>query len=94
MRSEGGRAARPHVGTASFASSYLLMMSGGNLGGRLGWAAVSDRIGRRAAFLVRARIISQHACQHLIGRDAFCVGAVLDERFAGERCGVERLCTT
>ena len=40
----------PHVVTASFASSYLLMMSGGNLGGRLGWAAFSDRFGRRASF--------------------------------------------
>jgi MFS family permease len=27
-----------------------MMMSGGNLGGRLGWAAFSDRFGRRASF--------------------------------------------
>ncbi len=38
--------------TSSFASSYLMAMACGNLGGRLGWAAVSDRIGRRATFVI------------------------------------------
>ncbi len=32
--------------TTSFASAYLMAMAGGNLAGRLGWAAVSDKIGR------------------------------------------------
>ena len=41
-------AAMPSIVTASFASSYLLMMSGSNLGGRLFWPSVSDNIGRRA----------------------------------------------
>lgn len=40
----------PGVVTASFASSYLLAISSGNLGGRLAWAALSDRIGRRNTF--------------------------------------------
>jgi len=40
----------PSLVTASFASSYLLAMAGGNLAGRLGWAAVSDKIGRKATF--------------------------------------------
>jgi len=40
----------PLIVTASFASSYLLLMSAGNLGGRLFWATVSDKIGRRMTF--------------------------------------------
>jgi len=32
--------------TSSFASAYLMAMAGGNLAGRLGWAAVSDKIGK------------------------------------------------
>jgi len=40
----------PLVVTAGFASSYLLLMSSGNLGGRLFWATVSDKIGRRTTF--------------------------------------------
>lgn len=40
----------PLLVTSSFASSYLMVMALGNLGGRLGWAAVSDRIGRRTTF--------------------------------------------
>ena len=40
----------PSIVTASFASSYILMLSIGNLGGRLAWAAVSDKIGRAATF--------------------------------------------
>ena len=40
----------PTLVTAGFASSYLMAMAGGNLAGRLGWAAVSDKIGRRTTF--------------------------------------------
>lgn len=40
----------PHLVTASFASSFILMLSVGNLGGRLAWAAISDKIGRPATF--------------------------------------------
>ena len=40
----------PALVTAAFASSYLMALAGGNLGGRLGWAAVSDKIGRRTTF--------------------------------------------
>merc|ERR1711963_372378 len=50
MISEVFTSAMPSVVTASFASSYLLAMAGGNLAGRLGWASVSDKIGRRATF--------------------------------------------
>merc|ERR1719411_744732 len=50
MISEVFSTAMPSVVTASFASSYLLAMAGGNLAGRLGWAAVSDKIGRKATF--------------------------------------------
>ena len=50
MISEVFLTAMPSIVTASFASSYLLAMAGGNLAGRLGWAAVSDSIGRRATF--------------------------------------------
>ena len=40
----------PSIVTASFASSFILMLSMGNLGGRLAWAAISDKIGRPATF--------------------------------------------
>ena len=40
----------PGLVTASFASSYLLAMAGGNLAGRIGWAALSDKIGQRNTF--------------------------------------------
>lgn len=40
----------PHIVTAAFASSFILMLSMGNLGGRLAWAAISDKIGRPATF--------------------------------------------
>lgn len=33
----------PGLVTASFSTGYLLALAGGNLAGRLGWAAVSDR---------------------------------------------------
>jgi hypothetical protein len=38
--------------TSAFASKFVLMLSAGNLGGRLGWAAVSDAIGRRGTFFI------------------------------------------
>jgi MFS family permease len=50
MISDVFTAAMPMVVTASFASSYLMAMAGGNLAGRLVWAAVSDKIGRRNTF--------------------------------------------
>ena len=31
--------------TTSFASAYLMAMSAGNLAGRIGWSAISDKIG-------------------------------------------------
>merc|ERR1719312_1191186 len=42
--------AMPALVTASFASAYLMSLAMGNLGGRLGWAAISDKIGRRNTF--------------------------------------------
>lgn len=42
--------AMPLLVTSSFASSYLMTMALGNLAGRLGWAAISDKIGRRNTF--------------------------------------------
>ena len=42
--------AMPALVTASFASAYLMSLATGNLGGRLGWAAISDKIGRRNTF--------------------------------------------
>ena len=38
--------------TSSFASAYLMSMAAGNLAGRLGWAAVSDKIGKYIAYPV------------------------------------------
>ncbi|RYG62657.1 hypothetical protein EON64_17465 [archaeon] len=40
----------PLIVTSAFASKYVMALSGGNLGGRLGWAAVSDLFGRRNTF--------------------------------------------
>merc|ERR1719427_111722 len=79
----------PSLVTASFASSYLLALAGGNLAGRLGWAAVSDRIGRPATFtlftvggagvfLSLPSIISgvvEHSSPALLG--LFCLNTVL-----------------
>ena len=42
--------AMPALVTAGFASAYLMAMAGGNLGGRIAWAAVSDKIGRWNTF--------------------------------------------
>jgi len=40
----------PLLVTSAFASAYLMAMAAGNLGGRIGWAAISDKIGRRNTF--------------------------------------------
>merc|ERR1719370_1837956 len=42
--------AMPALVTTGFASAYLMAMAAGNLGGRIGWAAISDKIGRRNTF--------------------------------------------
>ena len=42
--------AMPLLVTPVFASAYLMAVAAGNLGGRVAWASVSDRIGRRATF--------------------------------------------
>ncbi|CAM9370394.1 unnamed protein product [Chrysoparadoxa australica] len=42
----------PNVVTAVFASQYVQMLAAGNLGGRIGWAEFSDRIGRRPTFMM------------------------------------------
>jgi hypothetical protein len=42
--------AMPLLVTSGFASAYLMAMAAGNLSGRIGWAAISDRIGRRNTF--------------------------------------------
>jgi MFS family permease len=44
--------AMPAIVTSAFAASYVQMISVGNLGGRLGWAAISDKIGRRKTFMM------------------------------------------
>ncbi len=54
MVSEIFSAALPAVVTPSFASAYLLALAGGNLFGRLLWAAASDKIGRRNMFHIFA----------------------------------------
>lgn len=50
MMSQVFSSSLPAIVTSAFASSYVLALSAGNLGGRIGWAAVSDKIGRRAVF--------------------------------------------
>jgi len=50
MISEVFTSSMPALVTAAFASSYLMAMASGNLAGRLGWAAVSDSIGRKTTF--------------------------------------------
>lgn len=52
MMSEVFSAALPSVVTAAFAAKFILMLSSGNLAGRLGWAAISDAIGRRKTFMI------------------------------------------
>lgn len=41
----------PTVVTTAFASTFVLLLSAGNLIGRIAWAGLSDKIGRRAVFL-------------------------------------------
>ena len=52
MMSEVFSAVLPTVVTSAFAAKFLLMLSAGNLGGRLIWAGISDQIGRRLTFLL------------------------------------------
>ena len=52
MMSEVFCKAIPAVVTSAFASKFVLMLSAGNLAGRLGWAAISDKISRRTTFLI------------------------------------------
>ena len=42
----------PHLVTSSFASAYVMALSVANLSGRVFWAAISDKVGRRATFHV------------------------------------------
>jgi len=42
--------AMPLLVTPAFASGYLMAMAAGNLGGRIGWAALSDKVGRWNTF--------------------------------------------
>lgn len=44
--------AMPSVVTASFASGFVLLLAAGNLVGRIAWAALSDKIGRRKTFFI------------------------------------------
>ncbi|KAG5186811.1 major facilitator transporter [Tribonema minus] len=50
MMSEVFSSSLPNVVTAAFASQYVQLLSAGNLGGRIGWAAFSDKFGRRLTF--------------------------------------------
>lgn len=50
MMSEVFSSALPALVTSAFAGKFILMLSAGNLSGRLGWAAVSDYIGRKKTF--------------------------------------------
>lgn len=42
----------PNIVTASFASSFVIILSAGNLAGRILWSMLSDKIGRRACFMI------------------------------------------
>ncbi|CAB1098230.1 unnamed protein product [Ectocarpus sp. CCAP 1310/34] len=42
----------PTLVTASFASAYVQMLALGSLGGRIGWAAFSDKFGRKLTFQI------------------------------------------
>lgn len=50
MVSDVFSSALPAIVTASFGSTFLLLLAAGNLGGRLGWSAFSDKFGRRNTF--------------------------------------------
>lgn len=52
LMSEVYSGALPLVVTSAFAANYVMTLSAANLGGRLGWAAVSDAIGRRSTFMI------------------------------------------
>ena len=54
MVSDVFSSALPAVVTAAFGSTFLLLLAAGNLGGRLGWSAFSDKYGRRNTFHVIA----------------------------------------
>jgi MFS family permease len=56
MMSEVFSGAFPTLVTASFASTYLMLLSSANLGGRLAWASISDMIGRRNTFFITTSI--------------------------------------
>jgi MFS family permease len=40
----------PILVTTTFSTSYILMLSGGNMTGRIFWGLISDKIGRKAMF--------------------------------------------
>lgn len=50
MVSDVFSSALPAIVTASFGSTFLILLAAGNLGGRLGWSAFSDKFGRRSTF--------------------------------------------
>ena len=50
MVSDVFSSALPTIVRASFGSTFLLLLAAGNLGGRLGWSAFSDKFGRRNTF--------------------------------------------
>lgn len=50
MMSEVFSSSLPLVVTSAFASNYVLALSAGNLGGRLGWGMFSDKFGRKLTF--------------------------------------------
>lgn len=52
MMSEIFGNALPKIVNASFAATFVLCLSAGNLFGRIVWALVSDKIGRRATFFI------------------------------------------
>ena len=52
MMNEVFTAAMPQVVTSAFAAKFILLVSAGSLAGRIIWAAVSDKIGRKATFCI------------------------------------------
>mmetsp|Transcript_4279 Transcript_4279/g.15782 ORF Transcript_4279/g.15782 Transcript_4279/m.15782 type:complete len:442 (-) Transcript_4279:36-1361(-) len=50
MMSEVFSSSLPLIVTSAFASNYVMALSAGNLGGRLGWGMFSDRFGRKLTF--------------------------------------------
>jgi hypothetical protein len=78
MMSELFGAAMPAVVTSAFAANFVQMISVGNLGGRLGWAAISDKIGRRETFMIvtAGSIPLYLACPTLV-QQAVTTGSVI-----------------